>query len=123
MKPSGKYNWDNDFWVGQGIRGLGKQELNRRVKQQNALAAKAFKAAGGGTKESLTAKDVANVYRGFYHKELAKSMKVMADYDRYGMYMKRNQRNKFALAILCSSSFLNPLVLCTLHYYLLCLPS
>jgi phage-related protein len=92
MKPSGKYNWDNDFWVGQGVKGLGKQELNRRVKQQNALAAKAFKAAGGGKKESLTSKDVANVYRGFYHQELANSMQVLSEYDKYGMYMKKKPK-------------------------------
>jgi len=92
MKPSGKYNWSNDFWVGRGVKGLGKQELNRRVKQQNALAAKAFKAAGGGKKESLTSKDVANVYRGFYHQELANSMQVLSEYDKYGMYIKKKPK-------------------------------
>ena len=90
LKPSKKYNWDNDFWVGQGVKGLGKKELENRVKQQKALAAKAFKAAGGGEKESLTAKDVANVYRGLYHQELANSMQVLSNYDKYGMYIKKN---------------------------------
>jgi hypothetical protein len=61
--------------VGKGIVGLGPSELNKRVKQQQALAQKAF--GSNANKDKLTASDVANVYRGLKHEKLAQDMKDM----------------------------------------------
>ena len=82
---------DDNGFIGAGLTGLGQQELQRRVKQHNALAQKAFQAAGGGKKETLTAADVANVYRGLNFQNRAKVMKTMADYEKIGKkyYKKR----------------------------------
>lgn len=61
--------------VGKGVAGLGRQELYKRVKQQKALARKAY--GNIADKKQLTAMDVANVYRGLKHDKLAKDMKDM----------------------------------------------
>jgi hypothetical protein len=91
-KP-GKYQKpDSNGFIGAGLTGLGQQELQKRIKQHNALAQKAFKAAGGGKKESLTAADVANVYRGTNFQNRAKVMKTMADYEKIGKnYYKKGK--------------------------------
>jgi len=58
--------------VGKGVAGLGQQELAKRVKQQRALARKAY--GVNAAKDKLTASDVANVYRGLKHDKLAQDM-------------------------------------------------
>jgi len=91
-KPPSKYQRpDDNGFIGAGLTGLGQQELQRRIKQHNALAQKAFQAAGGGKKETLTAADVANVYRGLNFQNRANVMKTMADYEKIGKnyYKKR----------------------------------
>jgi len=83
---------DDNGFIGAGLTGLGQQELQKRIKQHNALAQKAFQAAGGGKKESLTAADVANVYRGLNFQNRAKVMKTMADYEKIGKkYYKKGK--------------------------------
>jgi len=91
-KP-GKYQRpDDNGFIGAGLTGLGQQELQRRIKQHNALAQKAFQAAGGGKKETLTPADVANVYRGLNFQNRAKVMKTMADYEKIGKgYIKKRK--------------------------------
>lgn len=94
MQPKPKYpgNPDSNGFIGAGLTGLGQQELQRRIKQHNALAQKAFQAAGGGKKETLTAADVANVYRGLNFQNRAKVMKTMADYEKIGKtYYKKKK--------------------------------
>ena len=90
-KPPKYQRPDDNGFIGAGLTGLGQQELQRRVKQHNALAQKAFQAAGGGKKETLTAADVANVYRGLNFQNRAKVMQTMADYEKIGKsyYKKR----------------------------------
>ena len=83
---------DSNGFIGAGLTGLGQQELQKRIKQHNALAQKAFQAAGGGKKETLTAADVANVYRGLNFQNRAKVMKTMADYEKIGKkYYKKGK--------------------------------
>ena len=90
-KPKYQRPDDNGF-IGAGLTGLGQQELQKRIKQHNALAQKAFQAAGGGKKETLTAADVANVYRGLNFQNRAKVMQTMADYEKIGKdYYKKKK--------------------------------
>lgn len=93
MPPAQKYQRpDSNGFIGAGLTGLGQQELQKRVKQHNALAQKAFQAAGGGKKETLTAADVANVYRGLNFQNRAKVMQTMADYEKIGKnYYKKKK--------------------------------
>ena len=94
IQPKPKYpgNPDSNGFIGAGLTGLGQQELQRRIKQHNALAQKAFQAAGGGKKETLTAADVANVYRGLNFQNRAKVMQTMADYEKIGKtYYKKKK--------------------------------
>jgi len=74
-----KQKIDPNGFIGSGLAGLGQNELKRRVEQHNALANKAFEKAGGGKKETLTAADVSNVYRGIQLQNRAKAMKMLAD--------------------------------------------
>ena len=93
-QPKPKYAGkpDSNGFIGAGLTGLGQQELQRRIKQHNALAQKAFQAAGGGKKETLTAADVANVYRGLNFQNRAKVMQTMADYEKIGKtYYKKKK--------------------------------
>ncbi len=92
MPKQGKQGVDSNGFIGAGLTGLGQQELKRRIKQHNALAQKAFQAAGGGKKEALSAADVANVYRGLNFQNRAKVMKTMADYEKFGnSYVKKRK--------------------------------
>jgi len=83
-KPPKYQRPDDNGFIGAGLTGLGQNELQRRVKQHNALAQKAFQSAGGGKKEALTAADVANVYRGLRFQNRANVMKTMANYEKIG---------------------------------------
>lgn len=84
---------DSNGFIGAGLTGLGRNELQRRVQQHNALAQKAFESAGGGKKEALTAADVANVYRGLRFQNRAKVMKTMAEYEKIGKdYYPKNKK-------------------------------
>lgn len=80
-KQSGKYgvtpisNDMKNLLVGKGVVGLGEAELKKRIKQQRALANKAY--GSNASKDKLTASDVANVYRGLKHDKLAQDMKDM----------------------------------------------
>ena len=78
-KGVAKQKVDPNGFIGSGLAGLGQNELKRRVEQHNALANKAFERAGGGKKETLTAADVANVYRGIQLQNRAKAMKALND--------------------------------------------
>ena len=78
-KGVAKQKVDPNGFIGSGLAGLGQNELQRRVEQHNALAKKAFEQAGSGEKETLTAADVSNVYRGIQLKNRAKAMKALND--------------------------------------------
>jgi len=85
------YDPDPHGFIGAGLAGLGKQELSKRVKQHQALAAKAFKAAGGGTKQTLTPQDVSNVYRGQQYMQRAKAMTALETYTTIGKKKKKQR--------------------------------
>ena len=92
IKPPKYQRPDNNGFIGAGLTGLGQNELQRRVKQHNTLAQQAFQSAGGGKKETLSASDVANVYRGLNFQNRAKVMQTMADYEKIGdSYYKKTR--------------------------------
>jgi len=78
-RGASKQKVDPNGFIGSGLAGLGQNELKKRVEQHNALANKAFEQAGGGQKETLTAADVSNVYRGIQLKNRAKAMEALND--------------------------------------------
>jgi len=89
-KQSGKYgvtpisNDMKNLLVGKGVVGLGENELKKRIKQQQALASKAY--GSNASKDKLTASDVANVYRGLKHDKLAQDMKDMQKLKKQGYF-------------------------------------